>query len=60
MEALALLAILVAIVCVGYGLLNIVLGILSTVVAVVQANKLAVALVLALIVAFWFVHHQNQ
>jgi hypothetical protein len=60
MEALALLAILVAIVCVGYGLLNIVLGILSTVVAVVQANKLAVALILALIVAFWFVHHQNQ
>jgi hypothetical protein len=60
MEPLALLAILVAIVCVGYGLLNIALGILSTVITVVQANKFAVALILALIVAFWFVHHQSQ
>ena len=57
MESLALLAILVAIVCVGYGLLNIALGILSSVITVVQANKFAVALILALIVALWFVYH---
>jgi len=61
MESLALLAILVAIICVGYVLLNIAFRLLSTIVAFIEANKLAFAFILALgILAFWLGHHQGQ
>jgi hypothetical protein len=58
MEPLALLAILVAIVCVGYIVVNIVFKIMSTIIAFVETNKLAIILILALMLAFWLGHYQ--
>jgi hypothetical protein len=58
MEPLALLAILVAIICVGYILATIVFKIISTIIDFVETNKLAIILILALMLAFWLGHPQ--
>jgi hypothetical protein len=56
MEPLALLAVLVAIICVGYILVNIVFNIISTTVEFVETNKFAIVVILALMLAFWLGH----
>jgi hypothetical protein len=56
MEPLALLAILVAIICVGYIVINIVFNIVSTIIGFVEANKFAIVVILALMLAFWLGH----
>jgi hypothetical protein len=58
MEPLALLAILVAIVCVGYIVVNIVFKLVSTIIDFVETNKLAIVLILALALAFWLGHSE--
>jgi hypothetical protein len=58
MEPLALLAILVAIICVGYILVTIVFKIISTIIDFVETNKLAIIFILALMLAFWLGHSQ--
>ena len=57
MESLALLAVLVAIICVGYIVVKIVFNILSTILAFVESNKIAIVLILALVLAFWLGHY---
>jgi hypothetical protein len=56
MEPLALLAILVAIICVGYIVVNIVFNILSQIFEFVETNKFAIVVILALMLAFWLSH----
>jgi hypothetical protein len=58
MEPLALLAILVAIICVGYILATIVFKIISTILDFVESNKLAIIVIIALMLAFWLGHPQ--
>jgi hypothetical protein len=58
MESLALLAILVAIICVGYILVTIVFKIISTIIDFVETNKFAIIIILALLLAFWLGHPQ--
>jgi hypothetical protein len=57
MEPLALLAILVAIVCVGYIVVNIVFKIIGTAIEFVETNKFAIVVILALMLAFWLGHN---
>jgi hypothetical protein len=57
MEPLALLAVLVAIICVGYIVVNIAFKIVSTIIDFVETNKLAIILILALALAFWLGHY---
>jgi hypothetical protein len=57
MEPLALLAVLVAIICVGYIVVNIVFKLVSTIMDFVEKNKLAIALIVALALAFWLGHY---
>ena len=57
MEPMALLAILVAIICVGYVVVNIVFKITGTVIEFVETNKFAIVVILALMLAFWLSHN---
>jgi hypothetical protein len=60
MEPLALLAVLVAIICVGYIVVNIAFKMLNTALDFFDKNKLAVILILilALMLAFWLRGYQ--
>jgi hypothetical protein len=60
MEPLALLAMLVAIVCVGYIAVVIAFRIISNIIGFIEANHLAIAAILALALLFWLGHTQFQ
>jgi hypothetical protein len=60
MEPLALLALLVAIVCIGYIVVVIAFRILSNIIGFIEANRLAIAAILALMLLFWLGHTQFQ
>jgi predicted ATP-grasp superfamily ATP-dependent carboligase len=60
MEPLALLAILVAIICVGYIVVNVVFNIVNTIIDFVETNKFAIVVILALMLAFWLGHVSFQ
>jgi hypothetical protein len=60
MEPLALLAVLVAIICVGYVVVNLIFNVVSNVIEFVETNKFAIVVILALMLAFWLGHVSYQ
>jgi hypothetical protein len=60
MEPLALLAVLVAIICVGYVVVNLIFNVVSNVIEFVETHKFAIVVILALMLAFWLGHVSYQ
>jgi hypothetical protein len=56
METLLLVGLLLAIVVVGYAVVNVVLSLLSEVLTFFQGNRLPILVVLAIILVVWLVH----
>ena len=57
MEPLTLLGVLIGIVFIGYAVINIVFKLVSDVVAFMEANRIGVILVVAILICLWFGLH---
>jgi len=56
-EPLTLLGVLIGIVFIGYAVINIVFKLVSDVVAFMEANRIGVILVVAILICLWFGLH---
>lgn len=57
MEPLKLLAVLIAIVFIGYAVINIVFRIIADVLTFMEKNRMGVILVVAILICLWFGLH---
>lgn len=57
MEPLKLLAVLIAIVFIGYAVINIVFRIVADVLTFMEKNRMGVILVVAILICLWFGLH---
>jgi len=57
MEPLTLLAVLIGIVFIGYAVINIVFRFVTDVVTFIEANRMGVIIVVAILVCLWFGLH---